>query len=152
MESYEIEQKLKDFKPEPNWNKFKVVKPNDTGRRKKPALVSITKTTIGFGKPMYDDEMVLKNVEIRIADPAQVMFIFKKEPDAYTYRVSSLHHNGHLTSAALVKKIAEQADLHTMLFRYKYQPSYYDLKKHVVVVNLADKPYSKVSVKEHKHD
>lgn len=65
MDSYKAEQELKNFKPEPNWDMFKTMKPK-RGRASDTALVSIGKSSVAFNKQMINDNVVFQNVEIRV--------------------------------------------------------------------------------------
>lgn len=152
MESYEIEQKLKDFQPEPNWDKFKPLRRSYGRNKQQPPLVSITKTSISFNKPIQKDNFISRNVEIETAPGPQILFIFKDHASENTYRVTLDKGGARISSAGFALRIAEMADLRTKLFHYKFRPTYYSPEERRLVINLADKPYSKVSVKEHKHD
>lgn len=142
MESYEIEQKLKGFRPEPNWDKFKTLKPH-AGVATKGPLITITRTSIAFNSKISRDGMLFRNVELQTTPYGQVLFVFKKNPDDNTYRVYiSKKEQGRIASASITERVAELADLHTKLYRYKFKPTYYDPKQHRMVIDLKS-PYSK---------
>ena len=147
MDSYKAEQELKDFKPEPNWDMFKTLKPK-RGRAAQPALVSITKSAVSFSTQMIKDKTVFKNVEIRIAPPAKIMFLFKQKPDENTYRVTVAKRSARIASPSFATRLAEKGDLRTNLFHYKFKPYYYDPKQHRLVINLVNTPYSKIAIKK----
>lgn len=149
MESYKAEQELKNFKPEPNWDLFKTMKPK-RGRASDTALVSIGKSSVAFNKQIINDKVVFQNVEIRVAPPAKIMFLFKQKPDANTYRVTINRSGCRVASPFFATRLAEKGDLRIDLFHYKFKPYYYDPKQHRLVINLMDTPYSKVAIKKGK--
>lgn len=144
MESYEIEQKLKNFRPEPNWDRFKTLKPR-SGVTRAP-LVSITTTTVAFNQRIIKDKMIFDNVELMTTPNNEVLFLFKQKADANTYRVYNGKSQSHISSTKIAKRIAEMADLHIKLYHYKFKPTYYDSKQHRIVIDLKE-PYSKSRIK-----